>query len=226
MKPHVTGIALVIAASGLVLAGCPADGRSTQSFAMTDAHLQMDWGITIFQEEPCSGDRIAGGEVSGDATFGQLGEFSVKMSSAWDPGNLLDENENEFEADSPNAAGPVAPVLGQGDYPHDFQFDPFTQTCLDPGESVASATGEVRLTAANGDELYGLVAGGETHRLDFVIEGDGIETFNIVWFDGGTGQFTGATGSFVVHTIFRFDHGEGEFVLDLAEVLPGGTITF
>ena len=217
-----------LAAFVLIAAGCPAPTPDTvtHAFTMSDPDIELVWGITIFQEEPCGGGEFAGGEVDGEATFGELGGLTVAMSSAWDIGNLLEEDEKEFEPDSPAAAGPAAPVLGQDDYPHQFEFNPFTGDCLEPGETPASATGQVRFAADNGDELHGLVTGGETHRLDFVVEGDGIETFNIIEFDGGTGEFSRATGSFVVHTILRFDHDAEEFVIDLVEVLPGGTITY
>ena len=194
---------------------------------MTEADVGLAWGITIFQEVPCGGPEIAGGELTGEGTFtGGLGGAELTMSSAWDVGNLLDDADKEFVPESPQAAGPAAPVLGENDYPHAFVFNPFTDECLVPGEAPAVATGDITFLASDGAELYGNVVGGETYRLDFVVEGDGIETFNIIEFAGGTGRFSGATGSFVVHSIFRFDHGAQEFVLDLAEVLPGGTITY
>jgi hypothetical protein len=228
MRQHPHAIA-TFALVGLLLAACqPADPAQTRAFDMTDADVALAWGITIFQEEPCSGNKMAGGEIHGTATFAGIGQLEVEMTSAWDIDNLIDDDDKRYEPVSPAApeGGPAAPVLGQDDYPYAFQFDPFTSTCLAPGESVVSATGELVFTSGDGDEIYGLVTGGETYRLDFVMEGDGIETFAEVAFDGGTGQFDGATGSFVVHTIFRFDFDEGEFVLDLAEVLPGGTIRY
>ena len=224
---HRTHVVATFALLGLLLIGCQAEPvTETRPFEMTAADVRLDWGITIFQEEPCSGNQMAGGEISGTATFGALGPLTVGMTSAWDIDDLLDDAEKRYEPVSPNAAGPAAPVLGQGDYPYAFQFDPFENVCLEPGESVVSATGDAVFTAADGDELYALVTGGETHRLDFVMEGDGIETFAEVDFAGGTGRFTGATGSFVIHTIFRFDFPTEAFVLELAEVLPGGTVRY
>ena len=227
MKNHMPALT-ALALLGLLLIGCQADPVVTRPFEMTTADVALEWGITKFQEEPCSGNEMAGGEISGSTTFAGIGTLSVAMTSAWDIGNLLDDAEKQYEpvSEAAPAERPAAPVLGQDDYPYGFQFDPFTNTCLAPGESVVSATGEVLFTATNGDELFGLVTGGETYRLDFVLEGDGIETFAEVEFDGGTGRFDGATGSFVVHTIFRFDVTIGAFVLDLAEVLPGGTIRY
>jgi hypothetical protein len=53
-----------------------------------------------------------------------------------------------------------------------------------------------------------------------------VETFVIVAITGGTGRFADATGSFTMHTIIRFDMRLGAFVIDLAEMLPGGTINY
>ena len=221
----------VIAAAalvGLLLVGCQTEQVQTRPFEMTGADVELDWGITIFQEEPCSGNQMAGGEISGTTTFAGIGSLVVNMTSAWNIDDLLDDAEKRYQPVSPAAPadGPAAPVLGHGDYPYAFQFDPFQNLCLPPGESVVSANGELVFTATDGDELYGLVTGGETYRLDFVLEGDGIETFAEIEFAGGTGRFDGATGSFVIHTIFRFDFATDAFVLDLAEVLPGGTVRY
>lgn len=227
MKNHVSALT-AFALFGLLLVGCQAEQVQTRPFDMTSADVGLDWGITKFQEEPCSGNEMAGGEISGSGSFAQIGTLAVSMSSAWDIGNLLDDAAKQYEPTSEAAPAerPAAPVLGQDDYPYAFQFDPFTNTCLDPGESVVSATGDLVFTANDGDEIFGLVTGGETYRLDFVMEGDGIETFAEIAFDGGTGRFDGASGSFVVHTIFRFDFTAGAFVLDLVDVLPGGTIRY
>ncbi len=221
-------VSLTFALFALLLVGCQTDPIETRPFEMTSHDVTMDWGITIFQEEPCSGNRIAGGAISGTTTIAGLGVLAVGMSSAWDVGNLLTDDERQYEPTSPAAPpdGPVAPVMGPADYPVGFQFDPFADACLEAGAIAVSATGEVVFTAADGDRLTGRVAGGETHRLDFVAEGDGIETYAEVEFTGGTGRFSGATGSFVVHTIFRFDFATAAFVLDRAEVLPGGTVRY
>ena len=227
MKTRV-GVVSLIAVTGVLLIGCPlldGSGRRTRPFEMTDSDVGLAWAVTIFVEEPCGGPDIAGGELTGEATFtGGLDRAELTMSSAWDVGNLLDDADKEFEPVSPEVAGPAAPVLGVNDYPHAFEFNPFTGACLEDGEDPAVATGDITFVASDGSELYGNVVGGETYRLDFVTEGDGIETFNVVEFDGGTDRFSEATGSFTVHSIFRFDHVDEEFVLELVEVLPGGTI--
>ncbi len=195
-------------------------GNATEvPFKMSRSNLALAWGVQRDQELACGGDEIAGGAIAGNGNFTHLGRSTIEMSSAWEIGNLLDPGDVQFTPEGP-AGGPVAPVLGPGDYPYDFQFDPFTGTC---GETV-SATGELVLTAANGDQVFGVVVGGETHRLDFIMEGDGVETFAIIDVDGGTGRFEDATGSFIIHTITRFDVDAGMFVIDLAELLPDGSI--
>lgn len=195
-------------------------------FKMSRPDLSLDWAIEAAPEEGCSGIEFAGGKISGDGNFTHLGRSTIDMSAAWDIGNLLDAGDEQFEPVGP-AGGPVAPLLGQGEYPYDFQFDPFDQEC----EQVVSATGELSLVAANGDEVHGNVTGGETHRLDFtgpdgVVPGSGVETFAIIDVDGGTGRFADAEGSFIVHTITRFDFVARAFVIDLAEVLPNGRIAY
>jgi hypothetical protein len=224
-RTHVIAASILV---GLFLVGCQTEQVQTRDLELTAADVQLDWGITIFQEEPCSGNRMAGGEISGTTTFAGIGPLAVTMTSAWDIGNLLDDADKRYEPVSPavSAERAAAPVLGVNDYPYAFQFDPFQNVCSGPGESVASATGEVVFTATDGDELHGRVTGGETYRLDFVEQGDGIETFAEIEFAGGTGRFDGATGSFVVHTIFRFDFATEAFVLELVEVLPGGTVRY
>ena len=191
---------------------------------MTEGSLQLDWAIDRNQESSvCNGEQIAGGHSSGQGNFTHLGRSTIEVSAAWDIGHLLDPAEAQFVPTGP-AGGPVAPVLPTDmyPYPYEFHFNPFTGEC---GPAV-TATGEVTLTAANGDKVFGTIMVGETFRLDFMAPGDGVETFATVTITGGTGRFDGATGSFVTHTITRFDYDAGRFVIDLAEVLPGGTIAY
>jgi hypothetical protein len=191
---------------------------------MTRGDLQLDWAIDRAHELACGGSEIAGGHSSGQGNFTHLGESMIEVSAAWDIGNLLDPDDAQFAPTSPArpAGGPVAPVLGTGAYPYEFHFNPFTGEC---GPAV-TATGDVTIVAANGDKVFGAITGGETFRLDFVEPGDGVETFATVTITGGTGRLDGATGSFVTHTITRFDADAAKFVIDLAEVLPGGTIAY
>jgi hypothetical protein len=188
-------------------------------FKMSRSELKLEWGIVAQQEQFCTGNRIAGGSTIGKGNFTHLGLTDIEMSAAWDIDRLI--SDPQFVPEGP-AGGPVATVLSGSEYPYHFMFNPFTQQC----EPAVSATGNLVLTAANGDKLFGKVASGETHRLDFLVEGDGIENFSVIVVVGGTGKFEGATGSFVIHTISRFDPVIGGFVIDLAEVLPGGTIAY
>lgn len=201
-------------------------------FKMSRSDLDLTWGIERDQELACGGDEIAGGEISGAGTFTHLGRSTIEMSSAWDIGNLLDPGDVQFDPVGP-AGGPVAPVLSE---PYSFNVDPFLSP-PPPGEPVCeedavTATAELVLTAANGDQVFGEVVGGETHRLDFpgpggvVVPGSGVETFAIIDIAGGTGRFENATGSFVIHTITRFDFETFAFVIDLAELLPDGSIAY
>lgn len=198
-------------------------------FKMSNPRLDLAWGIERDFELDCGGDEIAGGEIDGVANLAHLGRATIALSAAWDIGQVNPNPGDAVFSPVGPAGGPFAPVLEwPDDYPYDFQFDPFTQTC----SQEVSATGELVLTAANGDEIEGRIAGGETHRLDFpnplgvVVAGSGVETFAIIDVVGGTGRFSQASGSFVVHTITRFDFIAEEFVIDLAEILPGGTIAY
>lgn len=213
----------LLALFGVLLSGCPDSNRQTRPFELTTGQLTPVWAISRDQELGCGGSEIAGGESSGEGNFAELGRLTINVSVAWNIGNLL--TQTQFVPTGP-AGGPAAPVLGQNDYPYHFRFNPLTGGCTGAGETGMSATGQVLFTADDGDQLFGLVTGGETHRLDFVVEGDGAESFITVEFNGGTGDFSGATGSFTTHSITRFDAGLGAFVIDLFEVLPGGTITF
>ncbi len=199
----------------------PDPGPQTVALQMQSADLELEWAITRDHELPCGGDEVGGGSVIGTLTFAELGEMEISLSSVWDIENQLDPAEVVHDPEGP-AGGPVARVFSKQEYPYDFMFSPFTGQC----ETVVSATGEVLLTDQNGDTLFGMVDGGETHRLDFVMEGDGIETFAVVDIEGGTGRFSGAHGEFITHTITRFDFDSNRFVMDLATILPGGSVTF
>jgi len=194
-------------------------GNDARSLTLNHHALALNWGITKSQEEGCGGTAIAGGDLGGSAVFSHLGYSSVSVSAAWDIGHLI-TGSARFKPQGP-ASGPVAPVLGQSKYPYNFHYDPANNKC----GAGHVATGKVVLVAANGDQVRGDITGGETHKLDFIVDGDGVETFATVTVTDGTGRFAGATGSFVVHSIARLQPSL-TFAITFAELLPGATLGF
>lgn len=194
-------------------------GAEARPLQLNHHGLEPVWTVTKDQELECAGRPIAGGLIGGRASFTHLGASSVEASAAWDVGNLI-TTPARYTPEGP-AGGPVAPVLGQSSYPYAFSHDPETGEC----GSAVEATGEVILVAANGDRLFGAITGGEAHRLDFIVPGDGVETFSEVAVTGGTGRFSDATGSFVVHTIARM-LPTFRFAITRAEILPGATLGY
>jgi hypothetical protein len=186
---------------------------------LNNQHLAPLWTVSKDQELECGGNGVAGGQVGGTGDFSSLGESTVDVSAAWDIANLI-QTAPQYTPVGP-ATGPVAPVIGQSDYPYAFHYDPETGNC----QQTVEATGKVVLTAANGDRLFADITGGEAHKLDFIIDGDGVETFTQTVVTGGSGQFSAATGSFVVHTIVRLQPTL-RFEITLAEILPGGTLSY
>ena len=216
-----------LVAVALFAAACQTDetdGPTTRTFEMTDPEVAMTWVVTAPMEEACGAPRVAGGEIEGAADFGDLGRLDVVMSAAWDIGEANpNADESAYDPESPHTGGPFAPVLSGDDYPYAFVASPFPSVECGPSET---ASGELELASAGGDTIAGAVTGGETHRLDVNIEGDGIETFVEIEFTGGTGAFAGATGSAVLHLITHVDPAEGQFVIDAVGVLEGGTVTY
>jgi hypothetical protein len=199
------------------LAAVLANASDAHALRLNHAELDLLWGVTGGQEQGCGGGKIAGGEVGGHGSFSSLGHSQVSVSAAWDIGHLL-PGPHHFSPVGP-ASGPVAPVLGHGQYPYAFHFDPASGGCgVGP-----TATGKLTLVAANGDEVFGEIVGGEAFKLHYIIDGDGVETFAIIDVTGGTGRFDHATGSFVVHDVAQL-RPTGKFGLNLVEVLPGGTL--
>lgn len=201
------------------ITGVIAAGADARPLKLSHQQLTPVWTVSKDQELSCGGAAIAGGLVGGKGNFAHLGTSWVDVSAAWDVGNLL-TTPPEYTPVGP-AGGPVAPVIGQAGYPYAFQYDPETGSCA----STVQATGKVILTAANGDRLSGDITGGEAHRLDFILPGDGVETFAEVAVTGGTGRLADASGSFVVHMIARIQPTL-RFAITLAEILPGGTLGY
>ena len=194
-------------------------GAGARPLKLNHHGVSLNWGITKAQEEACGAPPVAGAEAGGGANFTHLGITTTAFSAAWDIGHLL-TTPAQFTPVGP-ASGPVAPVLGQNAYPYAFKHNPATGGC---GGGV-SATGKVVITAADGDKVFGDIVGGETHKLDFIVDGDGVEVFAQTVVTGGTGRFANATGSFVLHTIGRLGSSL-KFDITMVEVLPGGTLGF
>ncbi|MGD2068487.1 MAG: hypothetical protein PVI57_07355, partial [Gemmatimonadota bacterium] len=192
-----------IVASGVVcvlLLGCGSDdsgpaGPSGGPLTVSQENLTLLWAVSKDQELECGGPAVAGGHVGGEGDMSTLGASTIDISAAWDVGDLI-QTAPRYSPQGP-AGGPVAPVLGQDRYPYAFRHDAESGAC-EPG---TEATGEVVLTTTGGDEVFGDITGGEAHRLDFILPGDGVESFLEVTVTGGTGQFASATGSFVAHVI-------------------------
>jgi hypothetical protein len=194
-------------------------GAEARPVKLNHHELVPTWTVSKDQESSCGGTAVAGGQVGGKGNFTHLGNSSVDVSVAWDVAHLL-TTPPRYHPVGP-AGGPVAPVIGQSGYPYAFHYDPQSGNCA----QTVAATGKVVLTAATGDQLFGDITGGEAHRLDFIINGDGVESFIEVAVTGGTGRLSNATGSFVVHTIARIQPTL-KFAVTLAEVLPGGTLDY
>lgn len=194
-----------------------AGGVNARPLKLNHHAVSLKWGITKSMEQACGGPAIAGAEAGGVANFSHLGITTTSWSAAWDIGNLL-TGPAQFTPVGP-ASGPVAPVLVQSAYPYAFHYNPATDAC---GAAV-TATGKIVLTASNGDRLLGDVVGGEAHKLDFIVDGDGVEVFVRAAVTGGTGRFANATGSFVIHAIGRTTL---KFEIKLLELLPGGAIGY
>jgi hypothetical protein len=161
------------------------------------------WVVSHFAEQVCNGRLVAGTEVRSSGNLTHLGKSDASASLAWDWAVPAAGNHTP-QGPTTNSS---ATILGS--YPYTF--------CSD----TRVATGEVVLEAANGDEVHGVVSGGEVYELGYDVPGDGQEQFMEVEFSGGTGRFRSATGSIVIHSIVRFDGS-----LALNEILPGGTIQY
>lgn len=163
------------------------------------------WFVSHLAEQACDG-HVAGAEVQSTGNVSHLGLTTVTASAAWD-----------WSVSPAGNYAPVGPTTGPSatmmhDYPHGF--------C----SAQQTATGEVVMIAANGDELHGVVTGGEVYELGFDVAGDGQEQFIVVSVAGGTGRFHDAQGGFVLHLMARFDLLE--FQVLRSEILPGGWLQY
>ena len=160
------------------------------------------WVVSHFSERACNG-LVAGAEVKSRGNVSHLGLTTVTASAAWD---WATPAGSVFRPSGP-VTGPSATILPDS-----------TEFCSQP----VTATGRVTLAAANGDVLYGIVAGGEVYELGYEQPGDGQEQFMIVTVDGGTGRFVEAEGQFVIHSIFDL----GNMKMVRSEIMPGGRIRY
>jgi hypothetical protein len=152
----------------------------------------------------CDGSLDAGAMVKSRGNVSHMGKTYAVASAAWD-----------WAVKAAGVYTPVGPTTGSSasliaSYPYEF--------C---GRSEV-ATGEVVLTAANGDEVHGTIMGGEVYELGFERAGDGQEQFIEVTIMGGTGRFDDAIGCFVLHIVF--DLFEEEMIL--GEILEEGSIDY
>ncbi|UCE03884.1 MAG: hypothetical protein JSW67_06780 [Candidatus Latescibacterota bacterium] len=165
--------------------------------------FEPNWVVSHFREG-CDGSLDAGAEVASSGNVTHMGKTYAVASAAW---NWADE--------AARVHTPVGPTTGSSaslitSYPHAF--------C---GRSEV-ATGDVVLTAANGDEVHGTITGGEVYELGFERAGDGQEQFIEVTIMGGTGRFDDAIGCFVLHIVF--DLFEQKMLL--GEILEEGSIDY
>jgi len=175
--------------------GLPMQGRFKQ--------FEPAWFVSHFTERMCNSTLLAGAELHSEGIVNHLGRTDATASAAWD---WADKASGKYEPQGPETNS-SATILGS--YPYAF--------C----SRSRIATGEVLLVAANGDELRGVVAGGEVYELGYRTPGDGQEQFLEVEITGGSGRFASANGFFVIHSIAKFDRS-----LASCEILPGGSIRF
>ena len=160
------------------------------------------WVVSHFFERTCNGI-VAGAEVKSRGNVSHLGLTEVTASAAWD---WADRPAGGYLPEGPTT-GPSATIVSGA-----YEF------CSQP----VTATGRVTLAAANGDVLYGFVAGGEVYELGFAVAGDGQEQFMEVEVEGGTGRFANATGHFVIHSIFNLV----DMKIVQSGIMPGGGISY
>jgi hypothetical protein len=151
--------------------------------------------VDHMSEFPCNGTKFAGAKVSSSGLAAPLGPFSGEVSAAWD-----------WAAPVPGAFAPTSASFGGvlsgfsatilGSYPQAFCSSAFV------------ATGIAKLKDSDGDEITGMVTGGEIYEAFFgFFPGDGQESFLTVTITGGTGKWAGATGGYTTHSIIKIGPG-------------------
>jgi len=161
------------------------------------------WFVSHFAEETC-GDRVAGTDAEVGGNFTHMGKTEGHAAAAWDWGTPA---AGRYAPEGP-ATGSSATILAA--YPYDF--------C----SAERSASGQVVLERKNGDQVFGVVVGGEVYELGFVRAGDAQEQFIEIDITGGTGRFEAARGRFVFHAVV---HLVGETLMK-GEILDGGRIAY
>jgi len=113
-------------------------------------------------------------------------------------------------------------LVGGGTATHVGKYTIVNSHCVDP-ISGALSDGEFVKTAANGDRIYGTYTGGSTAiqpppRAVFRITGT-------IEFTGGTGRFSGATGTATMNGSLRADFSDPSFVPADVELVMIGSIS-
>ncbi len=178
--------------------------RPTRPLRGPFTDIEFSWFVNHFAEAGCGGGLVAGAEARATGHVTALGRIDAVASAAWD-----------WSVSAAGVYTPTGPGTGTSAtvmtmYPHAF--------CSVP----VLATGSPVLTQVNGDEVHGVVSGGEVYELGFNVPGDGQEQFIEVTIVGGTGRFENATGFFVIHAVVDIAAGEPLVI----EIMPGGEIRY
>ncbi|MGZ8392577.1 MAG: hypothetical protein ACXWWK_07030 [Gemmatimonadales bacterium] len=113
-------------------------------------------------------------------------------------------------------------LAGGGTATHVGKYTIVNSHCVDP-ETGELTAGTFVKTAANGDRIEGTYTGGST-----VIQPPPSAIFSItgtIEFDGGTGRFSGATGTATMNGTLRADFSDPSFVPADVELVMIGSIS-
>jgi hypothetical protein len=133
--------------------------------------------------------QITGRLASGLTLFALLG-FMLPLTSAADV-PFTGKGKGQITSFVPGPGGIAITAVAEGTATHLGHFTREESLLLDPATGAIS--GSIVFTAANGDQLTGIVSGG------FVSQTDAAGTYT---FTGGTGRFQDASGGahFIVST--------------------------